>query len=350
MLDVGVVGVGTAAGWYANILKRTPHARLAAALRGPGGDTDTVSRMWNVPCFNELDAFLGYGLDAVIIASPSGHHFKQAKAALEAGIHVLVEKPIALNLAEAQTLGECAKKNDLRLGVTFQRRADPLFRAVKNAIDAGGLGTPTLLGITMPYHRNQEYYDSANWRGTYAQDGGGVLMNQGIHLVDLAVWLFGPVSRVAALTATRARHIEVEDTASSALEFENGALGSICGTTASSPGEPHSIQVCGTAGSLHIEGEAIVNWHVPDVPEPEFVALTDSSAADPTQTSTANHERIVTDFVDAIQQGRDPLVTAEAASHSLQVIVAAYASARYGETITTRSVGGADTAEVVGKE
>lgn len=177
VLEVGVVGVGVAGGWYAEILKRTPDACLAAALRSPGGDTDAVTRAWSVPCFNDLEAFLERGLEAVIIATPSGQHYVQAKAALEAGLHVLVEKPITLEVAEARDLIRLARARNLRLGVTFQRRADPLLQAVKRAVDAGALGKPTLLSVTMPYYRDQRYYDAANWRGTYTQDGGGVLMN-----------------------------------------------------------------------------------------------------------------------------------------------------------------------------
>lgn len=339
MLKVGVIGVGVAAGWYVDILKTTADARLAAVLRGPGKDTEAVSCAWQVPCFNDLEAFLAHGLDAIIVASPSGEHFMHARAALQAGIHVLVEKPITLQVAEARTLVQCARNNDLRLGVTFQRRVDPLFRQVKQAIDAGKLGTPTLLGITMPYLREQSYYDSASWRGTYALDGGGVLMNQGIHLVDLALWLFGPVSQVAALAATRARRIEVEDTASAALEFQNGALGSICGTTASFPGQEHSIQVCGTAGSLRIEGETVVDWNVAGIPAPSVqTAVVDGSSADPKQTSTANHVRIVADFVAAIRQRHDPEVSGEAAAHSLEVVTAAYDSARSGRSVAIDSV------------
>lgn len=336
-LETGIIGVGVAGGWYAEILKRTPDARLAAALRSPGGDTNAVTRAWGVPCFDDLEAFLGCGLDAVIIATPSGQHYAQAKAALEAGLHVLVEKPITLEVAEARELTTLARAKNLRLGVTFQRRADPLFRAIKSALEAGALGIPTLLSITMPYYRGQDYYDAAAWRGTYAQDGGGVLMNQGIHLVDLAVWLFGPVARVVAFAATRARHIEVEDTVSVTLEFESGALGAICGTTAGKPGAPHTVVLCGSEGSLRLEGEQLTQWELLS-PQPveAGAAKADNSAADPRATSTGNHARIVADFVAAVREGRDPLVTGEEALLSLEVVRAAYTAAQDAQVVTLR--------------
>ncbi len=323
-LGFGVIGVGTAGGWYADILRRLEGAELVAALRSSDGDTQAVEEAWGVPCSNDLERFLKEpDLNAVCIATPSGQHYEQAKAALEAGKHVLTEKPITLKPTHADDLTSLARKNNLRLGVTFQRRADPFFQEVKAAVDSAAFGRPVLLSITMPYFRGQDYYDSAAWRGTKDLDGGGVLMNQGIHLVDLALWMFGEVGRVAAFSKRLAREIQVEDTAVVGLEFQNGALGSICGTTASKPGVAHTVELCGTEGSLRIEGERIVRWDVPGVPKPES-DMADSSAADPKQTSTANHERVVQDFIGSIREGRDPLVTGEMAKGSLELIQEAY--------------------------
>lgn len=327
MIDIGIVGVGVAGEWYADILKRTPDACLAAALRSPSGDTDAVTRDWKAPCFNSIERFLSHGLDAVIIATPSGQHYTQAKAALERDLHVLIEKPITLEIAQAKELVTLAKTRDLRLGVTFQRRADPLFQAVTGAVSAGAIGIPTLLSITMPYYRSQAYYDSAAWRGTIAQDGGGILMNQGIHLVDLAVWLFGPVQKVSAFAAKRARRLEVEDTVSIALEFKNGALGSLSGTTATKLGVPHILEVCGSEGSLRIEGEEVERWDVPGLPRPSG-GKANGGAADPRATSVQNHSRIVADFIGAIREGREPIVTGEKAISSIEVVQAVYAAAQ----------------------
>lgn len=331
-IKVGVIGVGTAGGWYAEIVRNLPDAVLSATLRSPGGDTAAVQDAWGVLCFDALSTFLDSGLDAVIIATPSGQHFAQAEAALGAGLHVLIEKPICLEVDEAQRLITLAAEKNLRLGVTFQRRADPHFIAVKEAVASGALGKPTLLSITMPYFRTAEYYASAAWRGTFAEDGGGVLMNQGVHLVDLAVWLFGAVRRVSAFAKTRLHRIEVEDTLSATLEFYSGALGSIAGTTASPPGVTHSAEVCGTRGSLRLEGERVVRWDVPGRARPEG-GEGDGAAADPRATSTENHARIVADFVEAVQTGSSPRVSGEDALLSLNVVKAAYTSAREGRVV-----------------
>lgn len=335
MVGFGIIGVGTAGGWYADIVKELPDANLVAALRSPGGDTAAVEQRWSVPCLDDLAAFLALpDLDAVCIATPSGQHYAQAKAALEAGKHVLIEKPVTLKLAHADELIALAKARNLRLGVTFQRRADPLFQAIKAAVDSEAFGRPVLLSIVMPYYRSQAYYDSAFWRGTPELDGGGVLMNQGIHLVDLALWLFGEVKRVTTFDGTLARDIDVEDTVSVGLEYASGALGSICGTTASAPGAAHSLEVCGTKGSFRIEGERVVRWDVPGIAAPEATVRADGGASDPTKTSAANHRRVVQDLMGAIEAGRDPLVTAAEGKRSVAVVLAAYRAARTGSAVT----------------
>lgn len=327
--------MGVAGGWYADLLNRTSGARLAAALRSPGGDTSAIAQAWGTLCFDDIETFLGHGLEAVIVATPSGQHYAQAKAALNQNLHVLIEKPITLEVDHAEELVALAKARNLRLGVTFQRRIDPLFRAVRGAILEGAIGTPVLLSITMPYYRSQAYYDSATWRGTPDLDGGGVLINQGVHLVDLAIWFFGPVRRVSAFTTTRARQLEVEDTVSVALEFKNGALGSLSGTTASKPGVPHTLEVCGTEGSLRIEGEGIMRWDVPGIPKP-LGGEAGGGAADPRATSVQNHARIVADFVAAIREGREPLVTGEEAMLSTEVVQAVYAAAQSQAAVSLR--------------
>ncbi len=333
-LGFAVIGVGTAGTWYADIIKEQKDAVLRAALRSPGSDTASIERAWGVPCFDDTEMFLAQdGLDAVCIATPSGQHFAQAKSALVAGKHVLIEKPITLNVAESKELYDLAKSKNLRLGVTLQRRADPFFKAIKAVIDSGIMGQPVLLSITLPYFRNQAYYESAPWRGTLELDGGGILMNQGIHIVDLAVWWLGQAKQVAAFTGTLARDIQVEDTAAVSIVFEKGALGSISGTTAGAPGAAHSLELCATEGSFRIEGESLVRWDV-KAKKPEATVQKDGGASDPKAASTQNHALIIQDFIRAIRQEREPMINALTASHSLALILAAYKSAQTGQIIS----------------
>jgi UDP-N-acetyl-2-amino-2-deoxyglucuronate dehydrogenase len=221
------------------------------------------------------------------------------------------------------------------LGVFLQRRAESLFQAVHSAAH-GPLGRPVLGTISVPYNRNEAYYASAEWRGTWAMDGGGALMNQGIHLVDLLVWFMGDVIEVRALADTLVRQIEVEDCVAATLRFANGALGSIVATTATAPGYPHRVEIYGDRGGVQIEGETIARWEV-EAPRPDQQApsgkVAAGAGASPTGISAEGHTRILADFVAAIRDGRPPMVPGEEGRRALAVVLAVYESARTGEAV-----------------
>ena len=330
-LRVGVIGAGVAAGWFVDLLRRARDAECPAVLRSPGGDLAEAGARLGVRALDDADAFFGLGLDAVVVTSPSGLHAEHAAAALEHGCHVLIEKPIAIASADGEPLVALAAERDLRLGVVFQRRADPVFRHVAEALHAGGLGRVAAVGLTLPYHRDDAYYASASWRGTWDLDGGGVLMNQGIHLLDVLVWWFGDPLEVRAFAATRARAIEVEDTAAAALRFgpgpAEGALATVLATTASSPGHPHALDVLGTHGSLRLEGERVVRWDVEGVPAPPASEAVDGGARDPRATDTTNHGRVLADFLQAIRERRAPLVDGREGLRSLAFVERVYRAA-----------------------
>ena len=191
-----------------------------------------IGERFGVPCLAEAEFLKRPDVDVVCLATPSGQHAAQAIAAAEAGKHVLVEKPLALSLADADAMIAACDKAGYTWASCSRRRAELIFRQVYEAILAGDLGEITMASVCMPYHRPQAYYDQAGWRGTWEQDGGGVLMNQGIHFVDLLLWLMGadPV-RISARAATLQRQIEVEDTVVATLEFSNGALATLSATS-----------------------------------------------------------------------------------------------------------------------
>ncbi len=330
-LRVGVVGAGVAAGWFVELLRRAGDAECVAVLRAPGGDVAEAAMRLGVRALDDPDAFYDLGLDAVVVTSPSGLHADHAGMALERGCHVLVEKPLTITGAAGERLVAAAAARDLRMGVVFQRRADPVFRHVAAAIHDGALGRVVAVGLTLPYHRGDAYYASAAWRGTWALDGGGVLMNQGIHLLDVLVWWFGDPDDVRALAATQARAVEVEDTAAVALRFgpgpAAGALGTVLATTASSPGHPHALDVLGTHGSLRLEGERVVRWDVEGVPAPPASQASDGGARDPRATDTANHGRVLADFLAALREGREPLVDGREGLRSLSFVERVYRAA-----------------------
>jgi predicted dehydrogenase len=274
----------------------------------------------------------------VCLATPSGQHAAQAIAAAEAGKHVLIEKPIALSLADADAIIEACDRAGVQCGVLLQRRAEPLFRQVYEAIRAGDLGEITLASVCMPYHRPQAYYDQAGWRGTWAQDGGGVLMNQGIHFVDLLLWLMGddPV-RITARAATLQRQIEVEDTVVAALEFAGGALATLCATSTAPAGFRQRVEIYGTAGAIQLEGDAAIRWE--SASQAGGGTGTSAGTATPAATAPASpfptvgsqspvaHAALVRDFVEALRDGRPPSVDGREGRRSLAAVLGIYEAA-----------------------
>jgi len=257
-------------------------------------------------------------------------------ASYKAGKHCLVEKPMALSLEDADAMIQICSENNVQLGVALQRRAEPLFKQVKAALDAGDLGDLSLGLVSIPYVRNDAYYDQAAWRGTWELDGGGVLMNQGIHLVDLLLWFMGDPVSVQASANTLHRQVEVEDTLATTLTFSNGSLATITATTTAAPGFPHRVEIYGTQGGIQIAGEQVINWSVlePDAANVKPVQATESQAAgsggDPRGIAATGHINVMADFVTAIKEGCSPSIDGHEGRRSLKTILDIYASAGIG--------------------
>ena len=247
-------------------------------------------------------------MDMVAIGSPSGLHAEQAIAAVRRGLHVLVEKPLDVTPAKIDTLIAEADRARRTVGVFFQERLLPEVVALKRRLDAGELGTPLFIAGQMHWYRPPEYYAASKWRGSKALDGGGVLINQGIHTLDLMLHLFGPVRRVSGRAATRRHAIDVEDTAAALIEFDNGAFGVFEGTTAASPGFPRRLEIAGT------EGRAVHE----DPARPAAVA------------DATPHRRVIEDFIDAVKTGGAPICDAREGRRSVALIDAIYRSAMSG--------------------
>ena len=277
-------------------------------------------------------------VDAVSICTPSGMHLEPAVVAADAKKHVMVEKPIEISVDRADAIIEACRRNGVKLGAIFPRRSIASSQALKTAIRAARFGTIALADVYIKWHRTNDYYAGGGWRGTYRYDGGGALMNQGIHGVDLLQWLMGGVDEVKAFTATRAHPgIEVEDVAVAALRFRSGAVGVIEASTASWPGDKLRIEISGSAGSVVLEDEAIRAWRFRD-PHPEDEAIraklgpvADSNsggATDPNAIDSAGHQRQFEDFIAAIRDDRPPAIDGAEARSSVAIISAIYRSAR----------------------
>ena len=334
-INFAILGTGMVAEYHRKAIEANADrgARLTAVGHYEPARFDEIGRQFGVPCL-DLDGLLARAdVDVVCICTPSGQHAVQAVAAAEAGKHVLVEKPMALSLADADRMIAACAGAGVKFGVVFQRRAEPLFRTIHTALQAGDLGDLTLGVVTMPYVRPQSYYESAAWRGTWALDGGGVLMNQGIHLVDLLLWYLGDPVAVQAEAATLHRRVEVEDTLAATLRFESGALATITATTAAAPGFPHRLELYGTGGGSQVEGEHVGRWTLVDAtqgqvapPRPEGPADA-GSGGDPRGIAPTGHIAIVRNFIEAIRDGAPLRIDGREGCRSLAAVLAIYQAA-----------------------
>jgi UDP-N-acetyl-2-amino-2-deoxyglucuronate dehydrogenase len=341
-LNIAILGTGMVARYHAQAIAAAPGARLVATCRADPAKKAAAEAEFGVPCETDYAALLARpDVDAVSVCTPSGAHAAQTIAAARAGKHVLVEKPMALTVRDADAMIEACHAAGVRLGVALQRRTEPAYQAVRSAIAAGTLGRPVLGLAVIPYYRTPAYYQSAAWRGTWAEDGGGALMNQGIHIADLLLWFMGDVEEVQARTATLAHSIEVEDDLSASLRFKSGALGAIVATTAAAPGFPHRVEVYGTRGGVQLEAEAVVRWEGEAAPALEGTLAPGTAAAgagsSPTGIAPTGHVRILSDFVLAVREGRPPLVPGEEGRRSLALVLSVYEAARTGRPVRPAS-------------
>jgi predicted dehydrogenase len=266
-IRIGLVGCGAISTQHIEAIEVLEGTRLVGVVSASADRARAVGERHGVPWSTRLEDLLERDdVDAVTICTPSGMHPAQALAALRAGKHAVVEKPIALTVADADAVVREGRQRGLVVATISQRRFEPAVRALRSAVEAGALGQLVLIVAEGLYHRPQSYYDSAAWRGTRELDG-GVLMNQAIHTVDLVRWIGGPVASVAGHVATLGHEMEAEDTASVSVRFVSGALGAIFATTCVTPEHPVDLRVYGDRGHVRLVGEDAVGG-MPGVPAP----------------------------------------------------------------------------------
>ena len=334
-LQFGIVGCGMIARYHAVAIRQTPRCSLLGACSKTYASTETFSKEVDCIPFESYDAMLAHPeLDVVVICSSSGEHFRQAKAALEAGKHVIVEKPMCLTMGDADALVELDKQYPQTVCVISQSRFSDAAMAIKAAIDAGSFGKMVSASLMMRYYRSQAYYDQAPWRGTVAGDGGGVLMNQGIHGIDLLCHFMGKPVGVTGYARTMLRDIEVEDTAAAAIEFESGAIATLDATVCSQPSFSKKFILCGEKGTVVMEEDAILSWSLPvECPIPLGAKSGNSASADPKGISVAYHLREYADFVGHVLDGKPLMLDADQGRMPLGVILGVYESSRTGKHI-----------------
>ncbi len=343
-LKFGVVGCGMIAGFHAKALADCPGAELVACYSRSDESTRAFADKYGLQPFTDLQAMIEQGgIDAVTICSPSGAHLDPALAAAKAGKHVVVEKPLEITTARCDEIIQATDAAGVKLGVTFQSRFHQASQLLKQAMVEGRFGTVTLGDAYVKWFRSQQYYDSGAWRGTWKLDGGGALMNQAIHSVDLLLWLMGDVVEVHARTATMThQRIEVEDVAVATLQFRSGALGVIEATTTAYPGSLKRIEICGSGGMAVLEEEDLKQWQFlneqpSDVQVREQLAAktkTGGGASDPAAIGHHGHTLFFNDFVSAVNENRQPAINGSEGRRSVEVIEAIYQSARERRSIS----------------
>lgn len=339
----GVIGCGMIAHFHARAIREIG-AELVACFDNFPIAAERYSKEFGCKAYADLNEFLADPeIQIVTICTPSGAHMDPAIAAARAGKHVIVEKPLEVTTERCDAIIKACEESGVVLSTIFPSRFHESSRTLKKAVESGRFGKLTVGDAIVKWYRTQQYYDSGAWRGTWKLDGGGALMNQAVHSVDLLLWLMGDVAEVSALTGLVAhQNIEVEDVAIAALRFKNGALGTLEATTAAYPGYLKRIEVSGNKGSVVIEEEDVVKWDFEES-APEDAAIreamasrqtaTGGGAADPAAIGHKAHAKLFQDVLEAIETGRKPLVDGYEGRKSVAAIRAVYESARTGKVV-----------------
>jgi UDP-N-acetyl-2-amino-2-deoxyglucuronate dehydrogenase len=334
-----IAGAGFIGGLHAAAIAAIPEARLTVVCSRSESSARALAAKtgaaWTTDC---LEAVRREDVDVVCICTPSGAHAELAVASAEAGKHMVVEKPLEITLERVDRIIGAASVAGVKLTCIFPLRFMEGVRLAKEAIAAGRLGRLVLADAYIKWYRDQQYYSSSDWKGTWALDGGGALMNQGIHNIDLLNYLAGPVRSVVARTRTLAHQMQTEDVAAAVLQYANGALGVIEGSTGSWPGDSGRVSLHGDRGTITLDDGRIIVWKLSDAaPGEEQRMLGEASLGSGASSATAigyeMHRRQLLDMVQAIQQEREPAISGAEARQSVAIIRAIYESSHSGDWV-----------------
>src|SRR6266571_5173955 len=345
----GIVGCGVIGPIHAEAIASLPGAQLAAVTDIiPERAQKLAARYGAAPYTDFQEMLTRERLDVVIVCTPSGMHREHACRVMRSGRHVIVEKPMEISLAAIDEMLRVQQETGVKLAVISQHRFDPASRQVHDLLEEKAFGRLVLGNVIVPWWRSQGYYDSGAWRGTWELDGGGVLMNQSIHSIDLLQWFMGPVRSVFAYTDTLVHRMETEDVAVAVLRFASGALGTITATTGAYPGVSTRIEIYGDKGSAVIEDDRLSYLHLARDDQEEVgpygvapekraqaTATADMSAAqDPAALSFRSHALQIADMMRAIREDGTPLLDGYAGRKPVEIILSIYESARTHKEVT----------------
>ncbi|MCZ8511670.1 Gfo/Idh/MocA family oxidoreductase [Paenibacillus filicis] len=335
-----IVGAGVIAPFHAKAIAGHPDAELVAIADVEKDKANKMAEEYAIPyVYTDYEQMLKQGdIDVISVAVPSGMHGEVTIASAQAGKHVFCEKPLEITSEKMTQMIEACKRSNVKLGCVFQRRVMPASIVAKRSIEEGKLGKLVLGDAYLKYYRSPEYYRSAGWRGTWALDGGGALMNQGVHGIDLIQWLAGDVHSVFAYSAPLLRDIEVEDTAVAVLKYKNGAFGVIQGTTSVFPSQETRFELHGENGTIIFGDSGFKQWKFAgsdeEMPQVEGMVY---SGSDPSKIASDGHYILLDDMIRAIRDDRAPLVSGEDARKSVELILAIYESSRSSKEVVLNS-------------
>lgn len=326
MLRFGLLGSGLAAGFHAEALETMKDATLAGVADRDHGRAVLFAEKHGTKSYSSLETMLKDDeIDVVCICTPSGFHADQAIEVLKSGKHVVLEKPMALTVEDADRIIEAAESSDKLLSVVFQNRFVPDVQRAKEIVDSGALGKLVFCDLSMKYWRDPDYYASSDWRGTFKYDGGGALINQGIHGVDMLLYIAGDAKVRFAEVKTSYHSIETEDTAVAVLDFDNGATGTLHASTCAYPGFNRRIEIIGTKGCIimsegHIErlvidGDTLIDGAVEKR----------GASGDHTVMDTSYHAIQLQNVVNAVEKGERLFIDGKEGRRALKLIRDVYA-------------------------
>ncbi|MBP3686008.1 MAG: Gfo/Idh/MocA family oxidoreductase [Clostridia bacterium] len=335
----GLIGCGRISWNHLDGIKNAPHAKLVAVCDIDAAKAEKAAKIGGLDkYYTDIDEMMKHEtLDVVCILTPSGMHSEHAIKVANYKVNVLCEKPLCTTREKMERMIEVCHQNGVKLGAIYQRRTFSAAIETKKAVEEGRLGKITLASAELKYYRDQAYYDSGDWRGTWEMDGGGALMNQGVHGVDMLDYMMGGIESVYAKCERMVWRTEVEDTAAALLQFKNGAIGVLQGATTVYPGLDTIFHVDGSEGTLSFGDTGFYRWQMkdPDFKKPEtFGSLGGLNCQ--YNANNIGHTVQIEDMANAVLEDRDPMVTGEAAMHSVGIILSIYESAKTGKEVLVK--------------